>query len=176
MFNSRDEYIEATENASINTYRNSRIKRKYRLGIFNLLLLTTIGVMGYVGFDSLNEKTHSTSSASDNELLELLGSIDINSMALASKDEPLSLSLAINSVVEEDTYVESDSIYTQALSREINGDKLRTVVIKEGDTLATLSQKYYGNSMAYDKIIRANKSLTQKSSTIFVGQELVLPY
>jgi len=186
--NNKDEYKEATEHASINTHRVG-INKGYRLGIFNLFLLTTIGVMGYVGFDSLNEESNffkninllssnksiNPTNATDKELLQLLGNIDINSVAVEDEKQLTLLTSAINNVVN-DSYLENNSLYTQALSREINGKKRLVVVVKKGDTLASLSEKYYGDSMAYNKIIKANKSLSQRSYTIFVGQELILPY
>jgi len=183
----RDEYIEATEHASINTH-SIREKHEYKLGIFNLFLLTTIGVMGYVSFDSfhvkssffkniniLNKDKIENNPETDQELINILGTIDINSVAVEDKKKFISLSSAIDSVVN-DSSLEDNSPYTQALAREINRDQERVVVIKKGDTLASLSEQYYGDSMAYSKILKANKSLSQTSYTIFVGQELILPY
>jgi len=175
--NIKDEYKEATEHASINTHNVNIIRnRGYKLGIFNLFLLTTIGVMGYVGFDSLNTgKIISSNSGTDKELLKILGNIDINSMAVEDKSKSISVSSAIDTVVNS-SHLKDNSLYTQALSREINREEERIIVVRKGDTLVTLSEKYYGNPMAYSKIIKANKSLSQTSSTIFVGQELILPY
>jgi len=180
----RDEYTEATEHASINTHSI----RENNLGVFNLFLLTTIGVMGYVSFDSLHEKSSffkninilnkdktENQSATDQELIDILGTVDINSVAVDDKKKFISLSSAINSVVNNSS-LEETSPYTQALTREINRDNERVVIIKKGDTLASLSEQYYGDSMAYSKILKANKSLSQASYTIFVGQELILPY
>ena len=186
MFNNgKDEYTEATEHASINTHR-VRKGQSYKLGIFNLFLLTTIGVMGYVGFDSLHEKSINffninansivkSDIKTDKELLDILGTIDIHSVAIEDKKGLSSLSSAIDSVVNN-SHLEDNTFYTQALSREINKNDRRIVVVKKGDTLATLSKKYYGDSISYSKILKANKSLSQTSFTIFVGQELILPY
>ncbi len=126
MFNNKDEYAEATENASINQHGKGS-RRGYKLGIFNLLLLTTIGVMGYVSFDSLKDESSfldgisvfNTSSTSDGELLEILSSVDINS--IEDKKDLESLSSAINDVVSDATLSDT-SLYTQALSRELNKD------------------------------------------------------
>jgi nucleoid-associated protein YgaU len=138
--------------------------------------------MGYVSFDSLHEKSSffnkdstENSITTDQELIKILGTIDINSVAVEEKNKFTSLSSAIDSVVN-DSSSEDTSPYTQALSREINREKERLVIVRKGDTLASLSEEYYGNSTAYTKILKANKSLSQTSYTIFVGQELVLPY
>lgn len=183
MFNDKDEYAAATENASINQHGKGT-REGYKLGIFNLLLLTTIGVMGYVSFDSLKEKSNllegitllnpskpvKIETTSDHELIQILSTVDI-----AEEKEGLeSLSLAINDVVNDSTL--KSSSYEKALSNELDRNSVRTVVVQKGDTLASLSLKYYGNSSAYDKIIAHNKTLTQTSHTIFPGQELILPY
>ena len=130
MFNNKDEYKEATEHASINTHRVIK-NRGYKLGIFNLFLLTTIGVMGYVGFDSLNkessffkninilntDRTASSDSDAEKELLKLLGNVPVE-----NEIKSISLSSAINSVVN-DSHQEENSLYREALSREINREQ-----------------------------------------------------
>ena len=179
MFNNnKDEYAEATENASINQHGKGN-RRGYKLGIFNLFLLTTIGVMGYVSFDSLKDESSflggitilNTSNTSDSELLEILSSVDIN---VKEKKDLESLSSAINDVVNDSTL--NDTSYAKALSNELDRDSVRTIIVQKGDTLASLSMKYYGNASAYDKIIAHNKILINASHTIFPGQELNLPY
>ena len=183
MFNDKDEYAAATENASINQYGKGD-RQGYKLGIFNLLLLTTIVVMGYVSFDSLKEESNllegitilnpskpvKMETSSDHELIQILSTVDI-----AEEKEGLeSLSLAINDVVN-DSALKSSS-YEKALSLELDKKSLRTVVVQKGDTLASISEKYYGDVSAYNKIIAHNRTLTQASHTIFPGQELILPY
>jgi len=163
MFNNKDEYAQATENASINQH-GKKNRQGYKLGIFNLLFLTTIGVMGYVSFDSLKDKSNLNSS------IEIEKSITVENQTTSK-----SLSSAINDVVS-DTKLSDTSLYTQALSRELDTNSVRTIIVQKGDTLASLSRKYYGDALAYDKIISNNKSLSRKSHTIFVGQELNLPY
>ena len=190
MFSNKDEYKEATEKASINQHGKGRIQG-YKLGIFNLFLLTTIGVMGYVSFDSLKYKEsffhgitilsrsepveRGMSNKSDSELLEILSSVDIK--GVESKEELESLSLAINNVVSN-SCLSDDSLYTKALSRELANkeEDMRTIVVQKGDTLATLALKYYGDALAYNKIISNNSSLNSTSDTIFPGQKLNLPY
>ena len=128
MFTNKDEYAAATEKASINQHGKGN-KRGYKLGIFNLLLLTTIGVMGYVSFDSLKEESNffegitllnpsepvQIEMTSDHELSKILSTIDI----VEEKEEGLeSLSSAINDVVSDST-LSNTSLYTQALSREL---------------------------------------------------------
>ena len=120
----KDEYREATEHASINTHHRILMNKEgYKLGIFNLFLLTTLGLMGYVGFDSLKEKSNFFENTDmlnvDNESIEILGILDINHLALESEKKLISVASEIDNLVNSST-LEDNSIYTQALSREIH--------------------------------------------------------
>lgn len=55
-------------------------------------------------------------------------------------------------------------------------EKTRTVIVKKGDTLALLSQKFYGNSMEFERIIRANKSIKSHKTSLKLGQKIIIPY
>jgi len=54
--------------------------------------------------------------------------------------------------------------------------KQRVITIKKGDTLASISQKYYGNAMEFRQIIRANRSLRSAKTALKPGQEIIVPY
>ena len=132
MFNNKDEYTQATENASINQHRKGN-KRGYKLGIFNLLLLTTIGVMAYVNLDTLKEKSNLfngivlNTDKSDSELLKKLSSVDINSV---DKKDSESINLAINDVVSKSIPNNNSSFYTQALLHELNKNSVQNFLDK----------------------------------------------
>jgi len=187
MFTQQDEYAEATAQASINTYDEEKTSN-YKLGVFNLFLLTTIGVMGYVSLDTLKstpdflkkisiveEKQEVSDLTSDKDLLNILNDLDVDSVEdEIIENDNAKMSMAMKNFIGSST-ITDDSLYTQALSQEINPLKVRVITVKKGDTLASISEKYYGNSMAYSRIITANKSLNKKSSTIYAGQKLNLP-
>lgn len=186
MFNkyNNDEYTAATEYASINTYDEN--KKSYKLGIFNLFLLTTIGVMGYVGFDSFTDKSSFVEKMNiltatekmvepntDSEYLDLLSSMDVDNLDAVNKQ--VSLTDALNDVVNSSDS-KDDSSYIKNIAKEIEAVKnVETITVQKGDTLASLSEKYYGDAKAFDKIILANNTLTSESSTIYVGQKIYLP-
>jgi len=54
--------------------------------------------------------------------------------------------------------------------------KQRIVTIKKGDTLALISQKYYGNAMEFKRIIRANKRLKSSKTALKLGEKIIVPY
>ena len=93
----------------------------------------------------------------------------------------VNLSKQISSIVDE--AIADNSTYTTELKKEISPKsqktdsiKSRVVVVKKGDTLASLSKKFYGNPLQYKKIIASNSNLFQHSHTIYEGQKIKLPY
>ena len=53
--------------------------------------------------------------------------------------------------------------------------KRRVVTVKKGDTLASISKRFYGNSMKFDKIIRANRRIRSQSTSLRLGEKLWIP-
>ncbi|NEW60806.1 LysM peptidoglycan-binding domain-containing protein [Sulfurovum sp. bin170] len=51
----------------------------------------------------------------------------------------------------------------------------RVVIIRKGDTLASISKKFYGNSMKFQRIINANYSIKSSSTTLHLGQKIYVP-
>jgi len=189
--NNDDEYIKATQDAQVNAYG-----RKRGIGlmvIWNIFLLLSFSFLGYLGFNYLkNEETTIlndtfvsktavmgiSETKSDTEYLEMLNSVSMEDMS-NSKKEDLSLSDALDDVVNTST-LRDNSLYTQAISQEIDGNKYhqnsRVIFVEEGDTLGSLSTKYYGSSMDLNKIIEANEQLNKDSQVIHIGQKLNVPY
>ena len=90
----------------------------------------------------------------------------------------VNVSDALSSIVNTST-LRDDSLYTQAISQEIDGtyhQNSRVILVEKGDTLASISEEYYGNSMEFDKIIEANEHLNKDSKIIHIGQKLNVPY
>jgi len=187
--NNEDEYRKATQDAQVNAYG-----RKRGIGlivIWNLFLLLSFSFLGYLGFNYLKSETTMvndtfvqktavmgiSNTKSDSEYLEMLN----NSMDDISETakETESLSNAIDDVINTST-IRDNSLYTQAISQEIDSNKYhqnsRVIFVEKGDTLGSISEKYYGDSMSFDKIIEANEKLTEEHHVIHVGQKLNLPY
>jgi nucleoid-associated protein YgaU len=54
--------------------------------------------------------------------------------------------------------------------------KVKTYVVKGGDTLSKIAEKMYGDANQYEKIYKANKELIgDDPNLIKVGQELTIP-
>ncbi len=162
MFATQDDYIRETKYASINTHDNNN-GANGKLIVLNLFLVSTLTVMGYFGFKYVKNETNFFQKTN------VMGVSYVNDSAMGENDQLMSL---LNGM-EVDKL--DNSGYTKAISKEINGENEKVVVVKAGDTLASLAEKFYGNSMAFDKIIANNPELDNGSNIIRVGQELKIP-
>lgn len=227
MFNIEDDYIENEYNkevacASINNCHeeseesnDTTNKSKLILSIFGVL---TVGVMGYLGFDHLENSTNLPqetavmgithindskrgSSGNREELEKELDSIYMNEQRDIREEE------TINSVVDEFMAQKSSSIKPSGeTSKELNSivdefytkksipielDNIvddfyiqetplqlerRIITIKQGDTLGSISKRFYGSHKKIQKIIDGNYNLTNDSSTLSIGQKIIVPY
>ena len=184
MFQHDDEYLQATKKAGIYTYEKDKINHTKLIG-FNLLLGTLLGGILYIGFSS---KIWNTSLFRENkvtqniDLLSYLNHVEVDTLVDLEKEESqFKLAMAMSKLVSDDT--RRDSSYIAELSKELNNvpyrvqkDKNRIITVRKGDTLATLSKKYYGNSMKFEKILASNPQINRESDTIYIGQTLTLPY
>lgn len=183
MFDYDDEYKKATESAMVNSC-NETNGFNWKVLLFNMIGLSALIGIVYFTFNYLKEETHFfhktnvmgvSYTMSNEEYEQHLNSLydqEINNDKTNMNDV---LSYIVNTSTTKD-----NSEYTQAISQEINKKHQqhgsRTIVVKAGDTLASLSKKYYGNSMAFNKIIENNRELSSGSDTIYIGQKLNLPY
>ncbi len=53
--------------------------------------------------------------------------------------------------------------------------KPRIIRVKKGDTLAILSKRFYGNSMKFKSIVRANPRIKSAKTSLRLGEKLVIP-
>lgn len=51
----------------------------------------------------------------------------------------------------------------------------RTYVIKKGDTLQKISEKFYGTTKKFDRIYEANKDVLKDKNTLKVGTKIKIP-
>lgn len=184
MFDNDKEYLKATRHAQVNTYAMNR-KNSFLLLIWNTLLFLSFAVLAYLGYSYIKDEgvfSKNTTvmgvshTKSDNEYIEMLSQIDVDDVSGINKN--VSLNEAMESVVNSSTS-RDNSLYTQAISSEID-DKYHqnsvVILVKQGDTLASISEKFYGDETAFEKIIEANENLNKDSKVIYVGQKLNIPY
>jgi hypothetical protein len=195
MFDSENEYKIATQDAQVNTY-SEKNNFKGKILLWNFFLLASFSSIGYFGFNYLKEETTLLSNnktsvmgvsytKSDSEYLEMMNRMDVDHL----NQKSLNLENAMGNLVNN-SVLRDKSLYTQAISKEIDGTyyppskerddiyhkNTRVFLVKKGDTLASISEEFYGNSMMFDKIIKANKNLDKESQIIHIGQKLNVPY
>jgi nucleoid-associated protein YgaU len=161
-----DYYNEATKNAVIN---NNNIKNKNKINLL-ILSLSLVGVISFFGYNSLQDNTIQKTKVLGVSHTKSISQSDIDYAAEIEKlDEPDTeySSQLVN-------YVQKEIDKASKNRENRKKDKWRDiiVVVKQGDTLATLAKKYYNNSTAYDKIINNNHELTEKAHVIYPGQKL----
>ncbi|HHH51629.1 MAG TPA: LysM peptidoglycan-binding domain-containing protein [Campylobacterales bacterium] len=161
-----DYYNEATKNAAIN---NNNIKNKTKTGLL-ILSLSLVGVVSFFGYNSLQDNTIQQTKVMG---VTHIKSAPQNDIDYAAEIEKL------------DTPDDMEGEYSSQLVDYVNKNKESknkwrdiVVVVKQGDTLATLAKKYYNDPTAYDEIINNNKELTEQSHVIYPGQKLKIsqPY
>jgi len=127
--------------------------------------------------NSVNVEQDDYLAALENMEVDTLDTNKVATDSIAQNPIDVDIREAMSSIIESSK--EKSSYYTEDISKEITHDKHssnRVVVVQKGDTLASLSAKYYGSEMGYKKIIASNSQISSDAGTIYVGQEIVLPY
>jgi len=58
---------------------------------------------------------------------------------------------------------------------DVRQNEMRTIVVRSGDTLSSISQRAYGDGALFHKIYRANPSIVNNPHRIYPGQILRVP-
>jgi LysM repeat protein len=191
MFNIENEYerhkpeIEFTEIEGYNI-NGEKIEKSENGLLIGILTLFLFGGGTYLGYNYLQGSSTSQKSAvmgvsKEINRVEIAKGLDEihqerESRKYTSKEE---ISNKLDGMVDmfynkEAIPAELDSMVEDFYSNQPSTDG-RIITIKEGDTLAKLSKRFYGNSMEYQKIIDANRKL-QKSATLHIGEKIRVPY
>lgn len=95
-----------------------------------------------------------------------------------TKVEPLEIKLTEVKLVETPKPVikKPKVVKAKTVKKKTPNKKPRIVTVKKGDTLAIIAKKYYGNSMEFKHIVRANSKLKSEKTPLKLGQKLVVPY
>jgi len=120
MFTDRDEYMEATRDASINSYDDEDIGLINNNGktiVFGLLIATTLTVMGYLGINYIN-MDQKIDFNQESELLTILDNLEVDTIEV-DPEEKSGLSCAMSDIVDESP-TEDSSAYVKSLSKEID--------------------------------------------------------
>jgi phage tail protein X len=183
MFNNQDEYTQAIQNSRLNNYP---LKSKINMNFFilNLFIFMAFILVGYLGFDYLerhNEAlkntrvmgvsyTNTNYKMKESDLMERIN--ELNDEVITLKQE-VSMKKVVDNLIEASE--DDNSAYAKSTVTKYN-KSLRTILVQHGDTLASLSEEFYGTPQAFHKIINANSSLSNESHVIYVGEKIYIPY
>ncbi len=185
MFENKDTdansyYTDAVKDAVIN---NTNVK-KTNNKVFLILNLSFLGIMSFFGYGYFLQNSNVTPI----QKTKVMGVSHISNQGSISQED-IDYAAEIERLDDPSTDTQYSSQLTDYVDKEmkkspINNDLDRnskesidkkrdiTIIVKKGDTLATLAKKYYNDSTAYNKIIRNNQELTKNSHVIYPGQEL----
>ena len=100
-------------------------------------------------------------------------------ISLRSNNSENRLQNKVNSLIENKPYKkENEMKYIKNLAKEskIRKNEVRSITLKKGDTLWSLSKRAYGKGSLYLKILKANPQITKKTlRQLQIGTELLVP-
>lgn len=163
--------------------------------LFTMLGITTIGVIGYQGFNVLQEnsgdQTQITTlvksieiqnTAKKEEIEPVLETLpvqteaknteELNKSLIASTTTPIKTVEPVEPIVERKETVTPKEIEKKEIIKKV---KPRITIVKEGDTLASIAEKFYGNPMDFKRIIRANPSIKNQHTNLHLGDKIIVP-
>lgn len=103
--------------------------------------------------------------------------VSSNEPVTDTSNELMQLQNSLNDALEENTEKSEGSDYSKAISEEVvvRSNEMRTIVVKEGDTLSKIAKEAYGNYDDYVKIFNANPEVVKNPDEIYAGQRLRIP-
>lgn len=195
MFNkSSDNYSNVNKNTELNTYVQKSPSKK----IWRILNIVSVAVFVYFIFAYIKNETTMFSNLSsskqavlgvsetvdengltEEELIKILRVTEYTDEEKSAKQNAIEASVNSMKVLMSEPSIQSQTSYSQEINRELDDKddyKGRLVVVKQGDTLASISEQFYGNSMDFSKIIKSNPNLSDNLNSLEVGQVLNVPY
>jgi nucleoid-associated protein YgaU len=147
-------------------------------------LESMIDVLGSVDVDTVEEKPVDLSTDNATTLTQTRASKtsqkandNFNKVVVSDDgtDDFAQLGSEIDQLMQEGDAPESG--YEKEMKREVveRQNEMRTIVVREGDTLISIARKAYGDGQKYTTILRANPGIIKNPDRIFVGQVLRVP-
>lgn len=147
-------------------------------------LESMIDVLGSVDADTVEEKPLSIAPDKEKALMKTKAGRapqkakdNFNKVVVTDNgaDDFSQLGNEVDQLVEAGGAEESG--YEKKMKQEVveRQNEMRTIVVREGDTLTSLARKAYGDGRKYAKILRANPGIIKNPDRIFVGQVLRVP-
>jgi len=147
----------------------------YILAFICVIVISGVLFMGYLIFRNINLNT-ADSPPSDTSQSSMTTNDDAESTLSTQIDETVTDSMASNSIAEpadssQEVTVPSNQ-NTEANTDQNGTSEYDIHIVQAGDTLSSISQKYYGDPNKYDDIVKYNNL---KDENLFVDQKLKIP-
>lgn len=91
------------------------------------------------------------------------------------RNENLTLHKDLDDVRTRSRFATTSDGTTEAAKIKPNEAGKRTYVVQRGDTLASISRKFYKTSARWKQILNANRDLTNNPKKLTAGQTLIIP-
>jgi len=89
------------------------------------------------------------------------------------KEEIVKKEIVTEEVVKTEHIVQKHKKATSRIKYEPIPPRIRTV--RRGDTLASIAERFYGNPMAYRRLIRANPRIRSSRTALRLGEKIIIP-
>lgn len=157
-------------------YENNKKEHKVTIviGVVLIVLLAIFVVKKrfHSGFDDVRPVVGNEDSAIADILADTSFPEEADSAGIAADEIRVSVG-GINHVVEPVVPVTPDDEIIEPVSREQKEKEYTTYVVKKGDTLSGIAQRFYGDSSRWQLIAKAND--LANPNMMRVGMELMIP-
>jgi LysM repeat protein len=69
----------------------------------------------------------------------------------------------------------AEQVHTDAVVKKLQ-PATRTYIVRSGDTLSSIAQRFYGNAADWPYLYHVNESVVHNPNVIYVGEKLNVPY
>ena len=87
---------------------------------------------------------------------------------------PARSAAVVEQVYTARTIADVEQVHAEGLV--IHHDQTRRYTVQPGDTLASIAQRFYGNTADWPRLYQANRSVIQNPGVIYPGEVLIVPY
>ena len=105
----------------------------------------------------------------------LIQSVVVRSLAPAANDEDADYLAALDDEADSTVTTAAVQVPEKLAQPAAKRERPEFVIVKAGQTLGGIAWKYYGDSLQYVKIYRANRDKIRNPNVVRVGQRLKLP-
>jgi len=136
------------------------MQRDFKIGMFVGLVLAIGGAIWLSTRPSLSLRARILRAHSNTSQGEPRGNASTPASAIVAKNTDDNQSPIINN----ELYEQAEKIKTQ-----------RFHIVRDGENLSAISQKYYGSANKWPKILDANRSVVKDPDKITPGTKLIIP-